>query len=385
MLFSNCNNLEIYEIEGIFGDFGKVISVRQANDKGGIHFVTFETYDEAKNAVEGLIDDPDIRLKVFRNKDKKLSYNRRRENFNDSRYNRNNDNNHSWINGSHYQSAPRDLTIDDSRYNRNNNNNHSTNYQRKIRNLSHRFEKARSIEGRINACDDYRSRDENVEYVTAEKSGDENIMDTTINRWHQVSEKKVTSIESVMTSASNESLSLMDFIDDENDGRNLYEDCTNEEPSSLNHNMQQILTYDYQLSESVNDATIDENEKFIESMVIDKESDVVATVDDNESVLSLESVEMIIEKASEVIIGNVDLTRTNEAYLLHLFDKYEPIAVSQLIPITPHNDLGYCSIYFKSHEIAVKVEKNYDKMCLDGRQIIVQRPNRLFAAYLQWI
>lgn len=79
--------------------------------------------------------------------------------------------------------------------------------------------------------------------------------------------------------------------------------------------------------------------------------------------------------AEEVVVANLH-SNVTAAYILHVFEKYEPIAVTK-IKTVPKSKYRFCHVYFKTREIAMKAEDEYDETALFGQKLIVLRPNRL--------
>lgn len=83
----------------------------------------------------------------------------------------------------------------------------------------------------------------------------------------------------------------------------------------------------------------------------------------------------IILEAKDVVVGNIH-PNFGAAYILHLFDLYDPIAISY-INLVPNTNIRYCHVYFKSINEVIKVEDTYNDYDLDGQKLIVKRPARL--------
>lgn len=79
--------------------------------------------------------------------------------------------------------------------------------------------------------------------------------------------------------------------------------------------------------------------------------------------------------AQNVIVANVH-EDCSIHYILHLFEKYEPIAVS-LMRTIPQVFIRYCHVYFKTPEQALAIEKKYDKFVISGKSLIVLRNHKL--------
>lgn len=79
--------------------------------------------------------------------------------------------------------------------------------------------------------------------------------------------------------------------------------------------------------------------------------------------------------AQNVIVANVH-EDCSIHYILHLFERYEPIAVS-LMRTIPKFFIRYCHVYFKTPEQALAIEKKYDKFVISGKSLIVLRNHKL--------
>ncbi|XP_023245621.1 uncharacterized protein LOC111642973 [Copidosoma floridanum] len=110
---------------------------------------------------------------------------------------------------------------------------------------------------------------------------------------------------------------------------------------------------------------------FVDSLVSGNESDQIP---DLVTKVKLVPSYPVLE-AGEVIVGNIH-PRYGVGYMLHLFENYEPIAIS-FIKVTSNSELRYCHVYFKNLQDSIDVEENFDKYKLAGRNLIVARPSSL--------
>lgn len=83
--------------------------------------------------------------------------------------------------------------------------------------------------------------------------------------------------------------------------------------------------------------------------------------------------------AEEVIVANIH-DDYGPAYVLHLFDDYEPLSVSYM-KTTPNNSSRYCHVYFTNEKDSIAVEKKFDNYNLDGKNLVVFRIDRLIPRY----
>ncbi|XP_076627946.1 uncharacterized protein LOC143345072 [Colletes latitarsis] len=79
--------------------------------------------------------------------------------------------------------------------------------------------------------------------------------------------------------------------------------------------------------------------------------------------------------AQEVIVANVH-PKFGIHYILHLFEKYNPISAS-FMTIIPKTKIRYCHVYFQTPEEALAVEKEFDMQVLHGNNLIVLRSQKL--------
>ena len=79
--------------------------------------------------------------------------------------------------------------------------------------------------------------------------------------------------------------------------------------------------------------------------------------------------------AEEVIVANIHPS-IGIHYILHLFEKYNPISVSLMMTI-PKTGIKYCHVYFKSSTEAVATETEFDMCLLRGNNLIVLRSQKL--------
>lgn len=73
--------------------------------------------------------------------------------------------------------------------------------------------------------------------------------------------------------------------------------------------------------------------------------------------------------AKEVIIANINPSLSIH-YILHLFNKFNPIAASSMMLI-PKTDISYCYVYYETYNEAYASMKEFDMYHLHGRKLIV--------------
>lgn len=79
--------------------------------------------------------------------------------------------------------------------------------------------------------------------------------------------------------------------------------------------------------------------------------------------------------AKEVIVANVNPSLSIH-YILHLFDKFNPIAVSSMMLI-PKTGISYCYVYYETYSEAYATMKEFDMYHLHGRNLIVLTTSEL--------
>lgn len=82
----------------------------------------------------------------------------------------------------------------------------------------------------------------------------------------------------------------------------------------------------------------------------------------------------------DVIVANLH-KEISIHYMLHLFNKYDPIAAS-LMKSTPQMSIRYCHVYFKTQEQAKQVEKEFDRFVLLDKSLIVLRSHKFEKALM---
>ncbi|XP_076755953.1 uncharacterized protein LOC143426399 [Xylocopa sonorina] len=80
-------------------------------------------------------------------------------------------------------------------------------------------------------------------------------------------------------------------------------------------------------------------------------------------------------QAQQVIVANIH-PNLSIHYILHLFEKYNPISVSLMMTI-PKSGIRYCHVYYKTYEEAYATMKEFDKHYLEGKSLIVLTSQKL--------
>ncbi|XP_050473538.1 uncharacterized protein LOC126865250 [Bombus huntii] len=79
--------------------------------------------------------------------------------------------------------------------------------------------------------------------------------------------------------------------------------------------------------------------------------------------------------AKEIIVANVNPSLSIH-YILHLFNKFNPIAVSSMMLI-PETGISYCYVYYETYSEAYATMKEFDMYHLHGRKLIVLTTSEL--------
>ncbi|XP_017877472.1 uncharacterized protein LOC108623461 [Ceratina calcarata] len=79
--------------------------------------------------------------------------------------------------------------------------------------------------------------------------------------------------------------------------------------------------------------------------------------------------------AHEIIVANIP-HNVNVHYILHLFNKYDPLSAS-LIKTTPKTGIRYCHVYYETQEQADAIVKEFDSYSLFNTKLIVVTPCQL--------
>ncbi|KAL0105147.1 hypothetical protein PUN28_016653 [Cardiocondyla obscurior] len=83
----------------------------------------------------------------------------------------------------------------------------------------------------------------------------------------------------------------------------------------------------------------------------------------------------LIIPMQEIIVANIP-TVCGVHYILHLFEKYDPISATIVKTISESN-IRYCQVYFKTVRDAKTVEEEFDNFDLFGHNLIVLRSSEL--------
>ncbi|XP_012147029.2 uncharacterized protein LOC105663348 [Megachile rotundata] len=117
-----------------------------------------------------------------------------------------------------------------------------------------------------------------------------------------------------------------------------------------------------------------------------KELEQLGDIDEIPALISAEQSHRIAKKkfsvsspmvivAQEVIVANIHHSLSIH-YILHLFEKYNPIAVSLMMTI-PKSGIRYCHVYYKTSEDASATVEEFDKCLLRGKNLMVLTSQKL--------
>lgn len=124
-----------------------------------------------------------------------------------------------------------------------------------------------------------------------------------------------------------------------------------------------ISTYDYKIRGLISNTEIKSNES-------DMISDSLSSNGIRNSSSKIVKIPM-----QEIIVANIH-TSYGIHYILHLFEKHDPISATFVKTIS-ENDIRYCHVYFKTLQDAIAVEEEFDNFNLYGKNLIVLRTSRL--------
>ncbi|XP_031779556.1 myb-like protein I [Nasonia vitripennis] len=331
LLFPNKHALTKEEIREIFSQYGQVLNLTMAGDEKGFRFVQYATLEDVERAVENLQDHPTIKLVPHRPKKKN------NKSCNGSQRDRQNNNN--VINqDTSMDSVKRNLY---QRKSPKNNNEQTDSNKQQFQNAM--MFSRESMHKQKNS-DTWPNNDKaSVQLTPSSKSfcNKSNFIPQT---------PKNTMNSQVSRSNSADSLSPPNLVDQKNRTQHLLK-------------LRGANANSFSINESYNNSNTDDDE--IPELVTKTQLDV------------FKQPRKVILNAEEVIVANVH-TDYGSAYVLHLFEQYEPLAVSYM-KVLPNSEVRYCHVYFKSAQDSLEVETVFDKYDLSGKNLIVLRPCRLMA------
>ncbi|XP_015606073.1 uncharacterized protein LOC107272915 isoform X2 [Cephus cinctus] len=188
---------------------------------------------------------------------------------------------------------------------------------------------------------------------------------------------KIEAINSIMSLKGHESINLTPWMNKEEKdlkSQNKYKGTTDKEQLIKESG----ATKDNLHGSAGNRNSMMESEKLnddIPDLITSKE--VMQNVNDynaysNNYASTLKKIKIV--QAGEVIVANISKP-FGAAYILHLFESYQPICISSIMTTT--QSIRYCHVYFQTPLEAHKVEKKFDKFPLHDNNLIVLRPEKL--------
>lgn len=314
ILFANHHGLEKEEVESIFLQFGRLINVKFHNgNKNDICFVRYESMEDAVRAVEGLKDDPKIRLLEHKKKKQRNEYHSERAQGNG--YGQQN------CNGIKYRQNIQEN--DQSAFNRNGNFKEDIHHGNSNDNLPRGPKYMNENQKQIDFPSEANS--------------------TNGNQKHPDLTQRLMSAK-------------------------LYQ-----KPNNLPHDPKAPNQGNLENNDKIPDL-VDCNEKRM-TTIKNQSIDVPELVTASGKTLGMISPKKQIIIAQEVIVANIPI-EYGSPYMLHLFDRYEPLAISHIM-VEPRTSKRYCHVYFKSSEESQQVEKSFDKKLLLDQSLVVLRSNQL--------
>ena len=321
ILFQNKHELHLDEIKNLFSQFGKIEKINTARGKRGYCFIRYNTYDEAEKALIGLKDHPKIAFAPVKN-----------------RYQEN--------------SERKDFSI--------------------ATKLGGSGSKQRRTSHGHNVSEKALTKNTREETPWGDKSSHFTGQETK-------SPKK----NNEKTPLGNKSALLKDLeikLQKNWDEETPWGDKLPlvKSPAKRPH---KIHTNFHRNTESLSTKGSEKRHQFLplnsnqtsaEKTSEEEMPDLISTAGNSE--LKNKNKKKILE-AQEIIVGNIHV-EYGAGYILHLMDKFEPIAISN-ISTTPKHGRRYCHVYFKTVKNAVEVENKFDKLSLSGQKLVVLRPEHL--------
>ena len=320
ILFQNRYELEIDEIKNLFSQFGKIENINCAGDKRGYRFIRYNTYDEAERALIGLKDHPKITFAPSRKK------------------------------------AQENQSSDRRSFSHKNKSGGSGFKQRRISNGENDAEKALNK----NTRDETPWGDKSPHFKGSEtKSSKKNSEQTPWSNKSPLLEDPEIKLSKNYNEETpwGDKLPLLK-------GSERKPNKTN---TNVPRNTKLLPTKD-----SENRILPSNSDQTNAGKTSEEEiPDLISTAT---SAPKNKYKKKILE-AQEIIVGNIHV-EYGAAFILHLMEKFEPIAISKIFS-TPKHEKRYCHVYFKTVQDAIEVENKFDKLRLSGQELVVLRPARL--------
>ncbi|KAL7300816.1 hypothetical protein TKK_0006381 [Trichogramma kaykai] len=345
LIFKNTNNMKKEEMQEIFSKYGPVAEIKAAGDTRGYHFIRYQNLEEAKLAMIGMKDHSKINLLQHVKKDKNNDRNRQ----NNSSGNKNtkvqdqvghkenqkfnNDSTPKVQNSVPWEDFGKDLSKDSSE-NKNSKPQDQIHHKKNQKLNNNSIPKVQNSVPWENFGKDL------------SKDSSKNKNSTAQNQIHHQGNQK---LNNESTPRIQNSVSLQNEKDNE-----LNDTTSTTSVPSLREETKKVTTRhkDKSIHEDIS--------------IVDEVPDLVASNKIMQKPIFLD--------AQEVIVGNIP-DKHSSAYMLHLFQKWTPLAVTNIS--TTKNNIRFCRIYLMSEKDACEIESRFDKMELLGQRLVVLRPNQL--------
>ncbi|KAJ8680775.1 hypothetical protein QAD02_016562 [Eretmocerus hayati] len=380
LLFPNKHALSLEEIRKIFIQFGTVCCINKAGDERGFRFVQLEHEHEANRAVIGLQNHPTVKLIPYRPKQKKTNIVSKCDGESDQ-----------------LQSPPS-----------------NGNYQR---NLFKRHSTDECTEALYIANTDPRSlefRDDDVSWDNWKKSPDKRRLDNDYSAnsntmakdhftrrsyhsqcsgetpWGRNEEESLSDTASICSTKSTQKYKNLSRKDSHSENLQNHSPLVGKPASHLPLQMAGLSMTNSSMSPTVererllktrgavaNTFSLNRNDHAIRAphRYPSEDSNENSALVSKSDVRTCNEIKRRVVEAGEVIVCNIH-EDYGSAYMLHLFEQYEPIAISYIREV-PKCGVRYCHVYFKSQEDSLEAEKNFDQLMLSGKKLIVLRVSTL--------
>lgn len=347
--FPNKKGFSIEEIREIFSSYGNVLSVNISGDINGFRFIRYKTLDEVISCLKGLQNSNDIR--ILPQKDKINTLNKRSDQKNSNQ----------WQTTRTVNSSPK------------------TPYNKQFNANSTHNEKFSAAGGKT-----YNRRSFNDD----NRSDADNFSDTTSSNSKHSYKSHINAISSPSASKENGKHLLSSRQQNSFDCK-ISNQATQQETKfypqtkpyaningkkdilDVKIQQQQNTTKCDKIPELISDSEIKEMEITAKSGLSAKPLLNWLSAAETKNVPS----KSVIIPMQEVIVANIHKDY-GVHYILHLFEKYDPIAAT-LVKTISETDIRYCNVYFKTAHDALSIEEEFDNFVLSERNLIVLRKSRL--------
>lgn len=316
LLFPNKHALSRDEIREIFSKYGKVLNLTAAGDERGFRFVQFGCLEDVERAVENLKNHPTVNL--IQHRPKKKQQNSQNSNSNNKETSSNPRRNFYQRKSTDKNSSSTQLADDLN--------------DLSIHNEQNSFQDDKNLDN--SAHNDTASVCSNTPKRTVIPPANASYTSPQSNRLNQLSTPKTAA----GMSPSDWKLKLLKV-------RGTHAN-TFPPPSSQSSS----------LNASANNVKDDE----------------IPNLVSKDQIGSNKEPRKLIFNAEEVIVANIH-DEYGSAFILHLLDEYEPLAVTY-IKVLPGTETRYCHVYFKSVTHSIEVETHFDGYELEGKELLVLRP-----------